>query len=639
MRFLLVLIGGLLWLPAPATAVISGLHHRLDIRLDPEKRSIEATDEIRIDGGGKTLLRLAPNFVITALRVDGQARRTNRSGASLSIDLGDDGRHTISIAYRGRLADATGYLGPGTGWYPDIDGTEFSYEISVQVPNPEIAIAPGRMIEEIRDEETYTVRLASERLTTGIVLMTGPYQIDEKQYGKIRIRTYFIDDLTAFSQDYLDSTAAYLSRYRKRIGDYPFSAFRIVSGKLPVGLGFAGLTYIGERVLRLPFIRTTSLGHEVLHSWWGNGVKADAATGNWAEGLTTYMADYAYAEDRGPDEARKMRVEWLRDYAALPASRERPVRDFISRGHDAEQVVGYNKVAFIFHMLKNDIGEDAFDQGLRRFWHQYKFKSAGWSDLRRAFEATSKRDLSTFFKQWIDRTGAAELSLHGALTTPDGIAFSIEQSGSPYEIDLPVTLTTDGGGQKHRVRITGVRTPVALNSEQTVRELAIDPDFDIFRRLSPGEAPPILRDVTFAIDTVTVLASDDDAVRRTAVELAARLLGRRPDLNGDGASTLLVIGLTERVRTILKTQNLPPTPASIARRGTARAWAASWKDAAGRERPLLVVEADDLTALELLLRPLPHYGRKGYLVFEGSKVIVEGQWPTRPGPLNVDFRR
>jgi len=652
MRLLLALLAGLLWLSSPAVAGVSALHHRLELRLDPQKRTLEATDEIRIEGGGKAVFRLASGFVVTVFTVDGETRAIHRNGNSWTVDLGADGDHEIAIAYTGLLPRLTessdaagglspdgGFLGPGTGWYPDIGNAAFSYELSVQVPAPQIAIAPGRMLEEVRGGESYRVRLASERLSGGIVLMTGPYRIHEKQHGKIRIRTYFIDDLTPFSKGYLDSTAKYLSLYEKRIGDYPFSAFRIVSGPLPVGLGFAGLTYIGDRVLRLPFIRTTSLGHEVLHSWWGNGIEVDYATGNWAEGLTTYMADYAFAEARGPDEARNMRVAWLRDYAALPATRERPVKDFVSRRHDAEQVIGYNKAAFVFHMLKGEIGGAAFDEGLRRFWRRHKFATAGWSDLRLAFEAASKRDLAGFFEQWIARTGAAEPTLQDAHATPGGVAFTVGQSGPPYKMELPVTLATDGGDMQHRIRITGKRTPVKLASARAVRGLSLDPGFDVFRRLSPGEAPPILRDTTFAADTVTMLATGDAGMRRVALQLADRLQDGRPRLSETTtAAALLVIGSSGRVGDFLKTRNLPPTPAVIASAGTARAWAGRWTDEQGTGRPLLVVEADDPMALELILRPLPHYGRKGYLVFEGSKVINQGLWPARAGPLSVEFK-
>ena len=63
-----------------------------------------------------------------------------------------------------------------------------------------------------------------------------------------------------------------------RIGAYPHRTFHIVAGPLPVGLGFAGLTYISQRILHLPFMQTRSLAHEIAHSWWGNAVGVDYRT-------------------------------------------------------------------------------------------------------------------------------------------------------------------------------------------------------------------------------------------------------------------------------------------------------------------------------------------------------------------------
>jgi len=55
----------------------------------------------------------------------------------------------------------------------------------------------------------------------------------------------------------------------------------------------------GQGVVRLPFILETSLGHEILHQWFGNLVYVDYGKGNWAEGLTTYLADHFYEEEKG----------------------------------------------------------------------------------------------------------------------------------------------------------------------------------------------------------------------------------------------------------------------------------------------------------------------------------------------------
>ena len=98
------------------------------------------------------------------------------------------------------------------------------------------------------------------------------------------------------------------------------------------------------------------VGHEVLHNWWGNGVYPDYAQGNWSEGLTTFMADYAYKERESLEAAREMRRGWLRDFAALAPGQEQPLTTFTSRTHGATQIVGYNKAAMVFLMVRDCSG-------------------------------------------------------------------------------------------------------------------------------------------------------------------------------------------------------------------------------------------------------------------------------------------
>lgn len=97
----------------------------------------------------------------------------------------------------------------------------------------------------------------------------------------------------------------------------------VVASPLPTGFGMPTLTYLGADVLRLPFIRKTSLGHEILHNWWGNGVYVDYTRGNWSEGLTTLMADYAYKEDESAAAASRLPPILRQWIAATDQCRER----------------------------------------------------------------------------------------------------------------------------------------------------------------------------------------------------------------------------------------------------------------------------------------------------------------------------
>lgn len=71
-------------------------------------------------------------------------------------------------------------------------------------------------------------------------------------------------------------------------------------------------------MLRLPFIRATSFGHEVLYNWWGNGVPNGLRARQLVRGFDD-LHDSTLTRKSNPDvAAREMRLGWLRDFAALP---------------------------------------------------------------------------------------------------------------------------------------------------------------------------------------------------------------------------------------------------------------------------------------------------------------------------------
>ncbi len=89
------------------------------------------------------------------------------------------------------------------------------------------------------------------------------------------------------------------------------------------------------------------------------------------------------------------------------------------------------------------------------------------------------------------------------------------------------------------------------------------------------------------------------------------------------------MGVATEVERYLARHDLPSRPAELsADAGTATAWV--WTTERRGGAPLTVVAARDEAALAALARPLPHYGRQSWLVFEGSTAIAKGVWPSRP---------
>jgi len=618
----------------------ASVRHDVTVVVEPEDGAVTVTHSLEIEAGKGATLVLPDRMTVRSATLNGRPMPASAQGRRIEIGPVAGGAARVVMTYdarpwpgsetRGAFVGPPGaFLPAGSGWLATVADTDHSYRLAIEVPLPYRAVVTGRLIDETEANGRYLAVFQSETPLEPPSLFVGQFVVGERIHEGLRLRTYFPASHTSLWPTYLDAAAEHIVRLAGQIGPYPFAGFAIVASPQPVGLGFPGLTYVSERILPLPFMRWRSLAHEVAHNWWGNGVGVDYATGNWAEGLTTFMADYGLAEAAGPDRASAMRLEWLRDFAALPAARDLPLRQFVYKAHDAAQVVGYNKAAFLFVMLRDLLGEDDFYVGLRLFWQRKQFQTASWDDLRLALESAAGADLYWFFTQWLDRAGAPSLALGSAEivagTDGDTVSVLLAQSSPHYDLQVPIRIETEQDSAGHRVRLAAAEGHARLATSGRPRTVALDPDHELFRRLTPGEAPPILRDVTFAANgALRIEVGEDTPAQSAAQALAGRLVDAGlHEVTDMSTGPVLLIGLDHRLDQALDELNAGPVPDSLAGRGTARVWTVR-REGAG---PILVVAARDTAALEALQRPLPHYKRQSFLVFEGSRAIERGVWP------------
>ncbi|MFO0246477.1 MAG: M1 family metallopeptidase [Betaproteobacteria bacterium] len=641
--------------------VVHGAPARLDfdLALDPLARRLEGSGTVTVPAGGATAVVLAPRVTVGELRVQGQALAAEGpgrwrlpasdrprvvnvrwSGSLAATDGAASHRDTL-----GRLQPAAGpegsFLPASSGWYPAPEGLLASHRVRLKLPAGQRGLVAGRLLRERDDASGYEATFDFPHPGEGIDLMAGPYGVAERRVRladgrEARLRTWFHPAIAELSEGYLESVARYLERFEARIGPYAFTEFSVVSSPTPTGFGMPTLTYLGVNVLKLPFIRATSLGHEVLHNWWGNGVYPDWGRGNWSEGLTTYLADHAFREDESPAAAAEMRLGWLRDFAAMPPAQDQPLAAFTTRTHGASSIVGYGKCAMLFHMLRGEIGEAAFERALRSLWREQRFRTASWDDLRGHFERASGRRLAGFFAQWLERPGAPRVQLASARRSPDGqrVTVALTQEVPGHALRVPLGIDTGGVSERRHVTLRGPRQSFDLPLPPGARAVTLDPDADLFRRLAPGEAPPILREVMLDPRTRVVVLGEE--FRAAAAALAAALLegpGRSADPAVLGtAEPALVVGDAARVAAFARARGLRESPGAAPAGSSAQVWLE--RDAGGAT--LALVAASDPAAVAALAGPLPHYGKQSWLVFSGARAVARGVWPGRPQAVTLE---
>src|SRR5262245_52366829 len=410
-------------------------------------------------------------------------------------------------------------------------------------------------------------------------------------------------------------------------------------------------TLLGEQVIRFPFILHSSYPHELLHNWWGNGVFVDYANGNWCEGLTAYLADHLIAEQRGQGaEHRRAILQRVTDY--VTAENDFPLTRFMSRHNAVTEAVGYGKTAMVFNMLREKVGDAQFTKALQQFYRDNRFRLASFDDIRKSFEAVSGLDLRPFFEQWIKNVGTPELKLEQAAVqgAQVNITLSQVQTGRLFALDVPIVIETDQGIETNTVSMPAdkARVEASFDLKAPARRVEIDPQFQLYRRLSPFEIPPSLSKA-FGAKKVLIVMSVQSAPLYAGL---AKAWGR------DGVETVMDSELdalpADRAVWLLGAGNkfapvvadaLRPYGASLDASGLRTSSTAY--EAAGRSlvvgvrhpsNPDLVVfqvTASSEAAADALARKLPHYGKYSWLVFAGDEATNEatGEWPVGNTPL------
>ncbi|MEW8064970.1 MAG: M1 family peptidase, partial [Candidatus Thiodiazotropha endolucinida] len=361
--------------PAIATATI---HHELQVSLDPNSQQLQVTDRISLaspqDGGAKqpTLAHqgrlrfllhrgLSPRSMTAevALKEIGPIS-DNAPLTAYQLSMPEDQRH-FTLKYGGKIAhrlttqrESPGraserlrgtiseqgiYLDASSGWYPYFADTLHTFELQVDLPPSWLAVSQGKGPEIGGEGQRRLIRWHENSPQDDIYLVAAPYQLYRKSSDGIEAQVYLRQRDPEIAERYMQATARYLRLYQSLIGPYPYAKFALVENFWESGYGMPSFTLLGPRVLRLPFILHTSYPHEILHNWWGNSVYIDYQSGNWAEGLTSYLADHLLAEQRGRG-ANHRRTALKRYGDFVRNENDFPLTAFRARHTTASQAVG-----------------------------------------------------------------------------------------------------------------------------------------------------------------------------------------------------------------------------------------------------------------------------------------------------------
>jgi len=693
-----VLFAWLLSLPLLAAAAIQ---HALVVSVDPDRHSIEVEDRVTPGADAPAVLEFVLHPGLEPQVAEPRVRLVEISDPAQQTPPGEEGTTLVprrfrverapgltqfTLRYRGQImhalqqqgqeyargfretpgmiAPAGVFLSASSFWYPRFGDQLVSFDMQLRLPRGWRGMSQGeRSSEDALDgrvHEHWHCAAPQEE----IYLVAGRFTQYRQAGDGVEALVLLREPDATLAQQYLDATQTYVKFYSTLIGPYPYSKFALVENFWETGYGMPSFTLLGPKVIRFPFILYSSYPHEILHNWWGNGVYVDYASGNWSEGLTSYLADHLIKEQRG--EGADFRRSTLQNYTDyVRTGKDFPLTAFRSRHSASSEAVGYGKALMLFHMLRRQLGDQRFIDGLRALYRQYRFRVADFAAVQSVFSAVAQQSLQGFFAQWVERQGAPALRVSQAQVTPRSQGYLLSalieqtQTGAAYSLQVPVAVQLEGQADAWQtdVQLEQKRTRVELQVPARPLALDVDPEFDLFRRLDRAEIPPTVSQAMGAERVLLVLPSQAPAPLQSAYRaLAESWQAGNPQqfsiasdaeletLPGD--RTVWLFGWRNRFR--------PQLDAALAAYAFAdqgdrvrieqtslkrdsHAVVVMARQPANPDQALGWLAADQPAALPGLGRKLPHYGRYSYLAFSGDAPdnLLKGQWPVVGSPLSV----
>jgi aminopeptidase N len=611
----------------------------MDIRVDIDIPGREITGKASAEmPRGKTLWIYGGGLELTHITLGGETLRPHVEGGYFRVTAtGDDTR--LVIRFIGRLPSldtAKGETGPRfftgnfmapqaavllEGWCPTFKGLA-QYHLEACIPEELTAVSEADAVTTVVTPRGRIYSFDFPHPRTGPSLVVGPYQVSLHRYHDVELAGYFFPEDSQLAERYLDKARDFLSRYEQLLGPFPFKRFAVVENRAPTGYGLATYTLLGQQVAELPFIADTSLGHEILHSWFGNCIYMEHDTGNWTEGLTTYLSDILFREGkgRGGEERHFLTINYQ---SYVHKDNAIALAQFEEQTDRAARAVGYQKGAMVFHMLRNEVGEEVFDRALRTFVNEYRFSTAGWHDIRTVYERSAGKSLASFFEQWLGRADVPCISLSGGAREDftgkeRRLRFTVEQSTEqPYILSVPVLVETTKGTEHHTVRVQHQQDTVEIEVDGRPIAITLDPDYELMRNLFPQEFPPVLSRLFGAERKYCILPvrgrEKYERFSDSLKELGFSTI-RPEDLENEAGlpdGALLVLGDPEpRLRRLVEDIAEPEQGVALAVR----------EDPLDPRSVIALVKASSAEELEPLLRKLPHYGRNNSLKFAKGQV-------------------
>jgi aminopeptidase N len=385
-------------------------------------------------------------------------------------------------------------------------------ELSATVPAGFQVLSNGELLgAETRGKAPWTYRFKLEQPHPSylLTLVVGHFDVVEDRPAALATRQVPISYLVPVGQAQsaarsLGETPRMLEFFSERFGvEFPWQRYSqvVVSDFIFGGMENTTATTLYEHVLlderaALDISSCDLVAHELAHQWFGDYVTCRDWSHAWLnEGFATFCEHLEREQRLGRDEYDYGVAGDVDTYLGEAAGRyQRPIvcRDY-AEPIDLFDRHLYEKGGLVLHMLRRELTDAPFFEGVQLYLKRHAFGIVETTDLMRAFEEVSGRSLERFFDHWVYRPGHPELSVK--VSYDDGLlSVALKQAQKPGDtaiFALPLEIEVmhgDGTRTRHQKLMTEAQDVLTVSLDMRPQHVGFDPEQRVVSKLT-FEAP------------------------------------------------------------------------------------------------------------------------------------------------------
>jgi aminopeptidase N len=223
------------------------------------------------------------------------------------------------------------------------------------------------------------------------------------------------------------------------------------------------------------------LANTVAHQWWGSKVSPATLNDAWITNGMCRYGELMFVEDTNGKNGFQNAIADVEAGALAYDTDPLTTLGRLDPFSPQFQSMTLEKGAMVFHMLRWEMGDAVFAQFLQTLLTQYADKSVRTSNVETVAEDVSKLQLTAFFSQWLDGTGAPEFTdNYSVFRLGKGKGFrtvgSVAQDLDLFSMPVELRIETEGKSEDRRVDLSGSDAHYTVETFGRPRRIVIDPD-------------------------------------------------------------------------------------------------------------------------------------------------------------------